>query len=74
MAKGDKWNYVLMVNCNVKLKCDDEILDFKYKMVAGKSWGTWWKNGQDTGLQVTTLIKELKEKYKSIVVMYKRRY
>lgn len=67
MAKGDRWNEVLMFNCNVKLKCDDEILDFKYR-------GTWLKNGEDTGLQVLALIKELKSKYKNIVVMYKRRY
>lgn len=74
MAKGDKWNQVLMFNCNVKLKCDDEVLELKYIPVEGKGWGTWWKNGEDTGLQVLALIKELKEKYKIITVLYKRRY
>lgn len=74
MAKGDKWNQVLMFNCNVKLKCDDEVLELKYTPVEGNGWGTWWKNGEDTGLQVLALIKELKEKYKLITVLYKRRY
>jgi hypothetical protein len=42
VAKGDKWNQVLMFNCNVKLKCDDEVLELKYIPVEGKGWGTWW--------------------------------
>lgn len=74
MAKRDNFAVVLMTHCKVNLKCDDEKLQCRYLMVEGKDYGTWWINGKDTGLQVTGLIKELKSKYKSISVTYKRQY
>lgn len=74
MAKRDNFALVLMTHCKVKLKCDDEKLECRYLRVEGKDYGTWWINGQDTGLQVIALIKELKSKYKIIYVTYKRQY
>ena len=72
MAKGDNPCIVLMMNCVVNLKCDDEKLQCRYLQVEGKNHGTWWVNGKDTGLQVTAFYKYLKEKYKKIEVIYKR--
>ena len=74
MAKKDDFATVLMMNCFVNLKCDDEKLRCRYIRVKNKKYGTWWINGENTGLQVTGLIKELKEKYKNICVTYKKRF
>lgn len=74
MAKGDNPYMVLMTNCNVKLKCDEEILVCKYLKTDTGTYGVWFINGENTGLQVTSLWKQLKEKYKSIKVIYKRMY
>lgn len=72
MAKGDNPYMVLMTNCRVKLQCDDEILECKYLSTDEKPYGVWFINGVNTELQVTSLWKLLKEKYKSIKVIYKR--
>lgn len=68
MAKRDNWKQTLMFNCNVKLNCDGEILKCKY---IKRQWNV---NGVDTGKGVFDLIKELKEKYKKITVLWKRQF
>lgn len=68
MAKTDNWKQVLMFNCNVKLKCDDEVLNCKYMK---RQWNI---NGVDTGKGVFALIDELKEKYRKITVLWKRKF
>lgn len=72
MAKSDNPYIALMINRIVNLKCDDEKLQCRYLAVQGKTYGTWWINGENTGLQVTELWKKLKEKYRNIEVLYKR--
>lgn len=74
MGKRDNVAFTLMTHCIVNLKADDEILKCRYVMIEGKGYGTWWINGEDTGLQVTKLIKMLKEKYKTIKVTYKKQF
>lgn len=74
MSKRDNVNLVLMTHCKVNLQCDDDKLQCRYLSIRGKSYGTWWINGEDTKLQVTALIKMLKEKYKRITVLWKRQY
>ncbi|OOM82012.1 hypothetical protein CLPUN_06300 [Clostridium puniceum] len=74
MSKRDNVNLVLMTHCKVNLKCDDEKIQCRYLQVPGESYGTWHLNGEDTGLQVRALIKTIREKYKSIKVLWKRQY
>ncbi|AGF56928.1 hypothetical protein B0P06_004787 [Clostridium saccharoperbutylacetonicum] len=74
MSKRDNVNLVLMTHYKVNLQCDDEKIQCRYLMVRGESYATWWLNGEDTKLQVTALIKMLREKYKSIKVLWKRQY
>lgn len=66
MAKKDNWKRTLMFNCNVKLKCDDEILKCKYTK------HQWNINGVDTGKGVLSLIEELREKYLDPVEQFKK--
>lgn len=72
MGKGDNPYTVLMTHCNVKLKCDKEVLACKYRRTETSIYGEWFVNGENTGLQVTELWKQLKEKYRNIEVLYKR--
>ena len=74
MAKGDNPYMVLMTHCNAKLECDGEKLDLRYRRAEGYDYGVWFLNGENTGLQVTSLYKELKSKYKNIKVIYKRQF
>jgi hypothetical protein len=74
MAKGDNPYMVLMTNCNVKLECDGEKIDLKYRQTEEHKYGVWFMNGENTGLQVTSLWKQLKEKYNSIKVVYKKQF
>lgn len=60
MAKKDNWKRILMFNCNVKLKCDDEILKCKYTK------HQWNINGVDTGKGVLALIEELEKNIKQL--------
>jgi hypothetical protein len=74
MAKRDNPYMVLMTNCNVKLECDGEKIELRYMQVEGKKYGVWFLNGENTGLQVTGLWKQLTEKYEHIKVLYKRQF
>ena len=74
MGKRDNMAAVLMIHCKVNLQCDDEKIKCRYVKVEGKDYGTWWLNGVDSKLQVTALIKMLREKYKAIKVIWKRQY
>lgn len=74
MAKYDNPYMVLMTHCNVKLECDGEKLDLKYKRTKENDYGVWFLNDENTGLQVTALWEELKSKYKNIKVIYKRQF
>lgn len=74
MAKGDNPYIILMTYCNVKLECDGEKLDLKYRRVGGCKYGVWFLNGKNTGLQVTSLWKMINDKYKNIKVTYKRQF
>ena len=73
MSKRDNFTLVLMTYNAVNLQCDNKKLQCRYIPVKGEGYGTWWINGEDTGLQVSKLIKELKMKYKEIRVLWKRR-
>ena len=75
MAKRDNVYLVLMTHCNVNLQCDDKKLQLRYRKPNKDSeYGVWFCNGENTGLQVTELYETLKEKYKSIKVIWKRQF
>lgn len=74
MSNRDNVNLVLMTHCKVNLQCDDKKIECRYLMVRGETYATRWLNGEDTKFQVTALIKMLREKYKSIEVLWKRQY
>lgn len=74
MAKTDNFARILMLYPNVKLECDGVILECKYIRVDGKDYSEWWVNGFNTGMQVTELIKGLREKNKPVKVLWKRSY
>lgn len=74
MGKRDNMATVLMTHCNVNLQCDDDKIQCRYIKVEGEGYGTWWLNGVDSKLQVTGLIKMLREKYKTIKVLWKRQF
>lgn len=74
MSKRDNVEFVLMTHCNVNLDCDGEKLELRYKKVEGKSYGVWFMNGENTGLQVMKLIEKLRDKYKVIKVTWKRQF
>lgn len=66
MSKTDNYKFVLMTHRRVKLVCDNEILRLEYHNSG------WYLNGENTGLQVTGLLKMLKEKYTDIKVIWKK--
>lgn len=75
MSKRDNVGLVLMTHCKVNLDCDGQKLQCRYgKSSPNAEINTWHVNGKDTGLQVTAFIKDLKEKYISIRVIWKRQF
>jgi hypothetical protein len=74
VGKRDNAGLTLMIYRSVNLLCDGEKLELRYRKPEGEENGVWFQNGENTGLQVSALVKQLREKYKSIRVTWKRQY
>lgn len=75
MSKRDNVNSILMTYQNVNLDCDGKKLKLRYRHNPDNpEFGIWFCNGENTGLQVSKLIKMLREKYKTINVTWKKQF
>lgn len=75
MSKRDNVNLILLTYCNVNLQCDNKKLQLRYRPNPDDpKFSVWFCNGKNTGLQVTGLIKMLREKYTNIKVLWKRQF
>jgi hypothetical protein len=73
VSKSDNPFKTLMMYCNVNLNCDGQKIKCRYgKSLPNAKYNTWHINGKDTGFQVLEFISDLKEKYTSIQVTWKR--
>ena len=71
----NKLRLILYTHCKVNLLADDEMLKLRYVRNPEKpDFHVWFRNGENTGLQVTALIKDLLKKYKSFNIKWKKQF
>lgn len=70
-----KLTLILFTHCKVNLLADGKMLKLRYRINPEKpDFHVWFCNEENTGLQVTALIKKLFEEHKEFDVKWKKHF
>ncbi|GAA0071751.1 hypothetical protein UT300003_32760 [Clostridium sardiniense] len=71
----NKLQLILFTHCKVNLLADGEMLKLRYVRNPDEpEFHVWFCNGENTGLQVTALLKKLLDEHKEFDIKWKRQF